>query len=73
MTDPKPRLRDVEARAEAAIRAVLDLHPRGEFHASGGMVWFGRTEFPDQCTTCRDDWPCVTVRALSAHIDLDES
>lgn len=50
----------------AALRAVLDLHPRGEFWASGGMVWFGRTEFPDQCTRCRDNWPCADVRAIES-------
>lgn len=45
----------------AAVRDVLALH-YAEPYAQG----------PDYCAECNHKWPCPTVRAIAAHLDLTD-
>ena len=46
----------------AAVRDVLDPHAEALGHDTGRPLGF--------CRGCGQTWPCLTVRAITAHIDI---
>ena len=51
----------------AAVRDVLRFHTEREHRPLDG-IYLGGTV----CNHCRRPWPCPTVRALAAHLDLTD-
>lgn len=51
----------------AALREVLRLHTEREHRPLDGTYLGGTV-----CDHCRHPWPCATVRALAAHLDLTD-
>ena len=54
----------------AAVRDVLALHREG-----GEVLGYdaeGVLDYIPACVECDQTWPCPTVRALAAHLDLTD-
>ena len=62
--------RTVVPALTAAVRDVLALHREG-----GEVLGYdaeGVLDYIPACVECDQAWPCATVRALAAHLDLTD-